>query len=461
MITKINTNNNNRKDVNKLDVALAGSSGLISGLGAAATMGTVGKVYYKKVLLNQPVMFNEEAEHFKKLQEYLEKVIKVYDPNSDLTKILNNLKNTGEGKQELINSAYAIYNSNEAKEARLYSDEFLNIGRIANSSSISDEELIKHSENLLQNKQLNQKEKDILTEFLEDPTKRKNVFSFEKINFFKIYKSLSILSQNVIISPKLITLANQMSDKYNLKGKGITYMFGSPERYEQIKQEVIANIKTQEEKILKEIDASNKNNIVKKINKIAIKLNNKRAISKITRTYTQLINGTNAFYFPGTKIARVPLFSSKREAIFHELGHSINNIKSKNINKMITFLKHKLPFWAFTSILLSSVFLKKSNDVDKRKGIITKTREFIKNNIASIALVVSAPKLLEEGIASTRGVKFLKGKVTPQQLKNIKIKSLTSLGSYGINALTTALALKFAVWISDKIQTAKQQISSN
>lgn len=456
VMVSINKNNNNHRDLNKLDVAVAGSSGLVAGLGASTAMGLIGKVYAKKVLFNQPVMFSEEAEHFKKLQDYTEKVAKIYDSNSDLAEVLNKLKNTGKDKKEFINSAYAIYTSKEVKEASQYSDEFINLGRNARSSSMSDDELIKHSENLLSNKQLNKKEKYLLTEFLKDPSKRKEIFSIEKMDFLAINKNLLKLSLNVVIDPQLRVLANQMSDENNLKSKGVSYLFGGPEIYEQSKQQTLSNIQTQEQESLKKLESSEKNAIVKKIKTITIKIKNRLTTLKITKIYDELIKGTNAFHFAKNHQVMVPLLTGKKEAIFHELGHAINSTKSKNAGKMITFLKHKLPAFAFTSVLLSSLFLKKSKDSNKKKGIITKTREFIKNNIIILSLVISTPKLFEEGLASLKAVKFLKDKVTPQQLKNIKITSFTSWGSYGIGALSIALALKFSVWISDKIQSAKQ-----
>jgi len=456
----INTNNNNR-DLNKLDIAIAGASGLTGALGACSTMGIIGKVYSNKVLQNQPVMFSEEPEHFNALQEYAEKVAKIYDSNPDLAEILNKLKKSGKEKQDLINSAYVIYNSNEAKEARTYSNEFLNLGKIAHTKAISDEELISHSKNLLEKIELNKKEKDLLTNLLKDPGNRKNILPLEKVNFLKIYKSLSILSQNVIISPKLLALAYQMSDEHNLKSKGVSYLFGTPEKYEQFKKQAISNIKTKEQEELKTLDDSSRGNIIKKIKAFTIKFKSKRAISKITKTYDHLINGTNAFYSSETKIAKVPMLSCKREAIFHELGHSINYTKSKNISKMLMLLKHKFPVWGFTSVLLSSVFIKKQKMNKEEKRPITKVREFVKNNIMSFAIAISAPNLFEEGLASMRAIKFLKGKVTQQQLKNIKIKSFTSWGSYVINALTIALTFKFATFLSDKIQSAKLNSANN
>ena len=264
------------------------------------------------------------------------------------------------------------------------------------------------------------------------------------------------LSENIIINPQLRVLAQQMSNEHGLTDKGISYSFGSPKYYEKLKEDFISDTKNKEQKAINEIENSDKSKIIKKIKIGLTKLKNKINISKVTKIYTQLIHGTNAFYFPKSKKALLPLLSDKQEAVFHEFGHAITSTKTKNAGKIISFLRHKFQPKAIFAVLLLSAFSKNAEDADKKRGTVRKIIDIVKNNIMAISLAIYSPMLIDEGLASYRAVKFLKGKVTAKQLNAIKSKSFTSWGSYGLKVISTALVLKFAVWVSDKIKIAKQ-----
>lgn len=307
---------------------------------------------------------------------------------------------------------------------------------------------------------MTEKDASILNDFLKNPAERHNVFDPIKINSLKTYKDLHGLSQNVCINPKLVALAKQMSDETGLTDKGYTYSFGTPDYYEKIKKLSLQEVKDSTEVKLKELEPLEKDNAGKKIYKIfntaLIKAKSRKTTRRINKNYDQLIKGTNAFYFHKAKTAMVPVLTSRNEGIFHELGHAINSTFRKNRK----YVK-SIPYLATSTILLSSIFLKKQNHADKEKSPVTKVREFVKNNIIPISLAISIPKLLEEGSASLRSLKFLKGKITSQQFKNIKGFSIAAWTGYAIKALSVALTLKFGVWISDQIQSAKQNPSNN
>ncbi len=157
----------------------------------------------------------------------------------------------------------------------------------------------------------------------------------------------------------------------------------------------------------------------------------------------------------------MPLFSlDKKDAVFHELGHAINQNVNPKLTKVIAFLKHKFPIYAIPTVLVSSLFVNNSKKPESQ-GFLYKIRKIVKDNILLVSLAIGVPKLIEEGMASINGIKFAKGKITAEQLKNLKIRSLKAWSTYGFSALVTALALKGGVMVCDYIQKNMQLRKQN
>ncbi len=171
--------------------------------------------------------------------------------------------------------------------------------------------------------------------------------------------------------------------------------------------------------------------------------------------------GGNAFCSPEIKRIITPN-KSLQTSVFHEMGHALNHE-----NKLLKFVQKSRPIAQKVlplAILLTAITNKrKTTDVqsenDSKKQ---KFKDFVKRNAGKLTLLSFLPMAAEEGIASIRGSKLAKqhvsaGALSKNVLKKIKITNACGLASYVLTAAGTALAVKVAVNVKDKIQ-AKHEL---
>lgn len=455
-----NDNSDNKHKLKNSDVLVAGTCGGVSSVGFAKILNSSSNNVYNSMKKHAPMMFSEEKEYFQTFINYMENICKDENSDTDLKNILEKLKNTGESKKELIQTAYEIFDSPIIRDSRNYLVEFLNLSKASQKLNFSDKLLIASCENLLKDKKLYPNERALLEMIKENPTKRKDLPSIKKLESISVNRRITNFAQDVIINPKLVKLANQILIEEGLQDKGIRHVFGTPRYYSDLKNITLNKIKTNLEQNLEKIKIEENDSFIqktlKKIKIIKIKRESARASKAWTKKYNSWINGTNATYLPKSKFAYLPIMTRSKEAFAHELGHGAIYTINKNLAEFLLFSRGKLQKYVLIPTVISSLFLKKSDDENKN-GKIKKFRNFLKNNIGTIALAVSAPKLLDEGLASVKAINFLKNRVTPKQLMNQKINLLLSFSTYLSGAVILASALKFGVWVSDKIQEAKQK----
>lgn len=135
---------------------------------------------------------------------------------------------------------------------------------------------------------------------------------------------------------------------------------------------------------------------------------------------------------------------------FHEIGHAANNHLSKigkALQKSRALSMVYLPF-AISMIALSKI---KKSPEQKPKGTMDKTTTFIENNAGKLTFLATLPMLIEEGMASIKGIKFAEKAGLPKELlakviKANKIAYLTYLG--------TALAASIGIYLGVKVKNA-------
>ncbi|MDD3419066.1 MAG: hypothetical protein PHE78_00535 [Candidatus Gastranaerophilales bacterium] len=155
--------------------------------------------------------------------------------------------------------------------------------------------------------------------------------------------------------------------------------------------------------------------------------------SQMTDSFETVAKGGNAFYMDGAKLAVAP--KAKPSLMLHELGHAINASKGK----FMRFLQ-KSRGWATavpTALLMLNGAMGQSNDGKKN---------FVEKNAGLIGFAAFTPTIIEEGLASLRGVnaakKFL-GKGA--KLGALKRNYALAWGTYILAGLGLALAAKQSV----------------
>ena len=142
--------------------------------------------------------------------------------------------------------------------------------------------------------------------------------------------------------------------------------------------------------------------------------------------------GENAFYADSLKLAVAP--EKKPSLILHELGHAINS----NKGKFLRFLQKSRIYAASAPavlVLMNKLAPKKENE-----------KNFIERNAGLLGFAAFLPTIIEEGMASIRGVKAAK-KVLGKSvnLTPLKRNYLFAWATYMIAGLGLGVAAKQAI----------------
>ena len=163
---------------------------------------------------------------------------------------------------------------------------------------------------------------------------------------------------------------------------------------------------------------------------------NQNNINKFSKSLRQVLipvaKGENAFYMDSLKLAVAP--EKKPSLILHELGHAINASKGK-------FLKFLQKSRAYTPYVPTAVLL--ANSMFKNSGTHS---DFIEKNAGVIGFLSFLPTIIEEGLASFRGVNAAKkvlGKTV--SLKALKRNYFTAWLTYLLAGIGVGVASKMAV----------------
>lgn len=155
---------------------------------------------------------------------------------------------------------------------------------------------------------------------------------------------------------------------------------------------------------------------------------------------TEIGKGLNACYIPTTK----QIVLNKDLATisgFHELGHACNHLK-KGFGSIMQKLRR--PGMAVAALMASVAVLSRNKPKGEKRNIA----DWVQDNCGKIAFISMLPTVIEETMASYKGIKFAKeaglGKPLIENLKKFYGKALMSYGGY-------ALIAGVAVYVSSKI----------
>ena len=153
--------------------------------------------------------------------------------------------------------------------------------------------------------------------------------------------------------------------------------------------------------------------------------------------------GQNAFYSPKHRIIKI---NTDKISIagFHEVGHALNDIKGK-FGKVLSKLRY--PGYVVAGWMgFIALFSRHKPKEAPKDGM-----DFIKDNCGKIAFLGWLPTVLEEGMASYKGVKLArKTGLSEPLIKNMKKLYAKALMTYAGRATATGLAVGAASMIMDK-----------
>lgn len=135
--------------------------------------------------------------------------------------------------------------------------------------------------------------------------------------------------------------------------------------------------------------------------------------------------------------------------ILHEIGHAKIQHNTK-LGRLLLKTRMIAPFIAIPTIG-AALF---SSKTDKfAKTTMSKVKTFLHDNIFKVVLVLNAPMLIDEILASKQAINKLKSSpiVKPEHLKAFKGKMGIAFTSYLLFALAFASAAKIGIFIKDKI----------
>lgn len=139
--------------------------------------------------------------------------------------------------------------------------------------------------------------------------------------------------------------------------------------------------------------------------------------------------GQNAFYQDGMKIAVAP--KSKPSLILHELGHAIN--AKGTFTRFLQNSRRYLKFLPMALLVADSV----------TKDPNSKEKSFIEKNAGKLGFCAFLPTIIEEGIASFRGIKAAKAKLGNIPALNILKKNYAlALSTYILSGVAVGIAAK-------------------
>lgn len=151
----------------------------------------------------------------------------------------------------------------------------------------------------------------------------------------------------------------------------------------------------------------------------------------------EVAKGHNAFFMDAKKLAVAP--ESKPSLILHELGHAVN--AKKPLTKFLQNSRRFAPY-APTAILLATQLVP-----DKKDG----RPSFVKKYGGLLGFAAFLPTIIEEAIASVRGIKAAKGALG----KSPAIKILTK--NYGL-ALATYVISGIVLGVSTKMMQKEREM---
>ena len=179
----------------------------------------------------------------------------------------------------------------------------------------------------------------------------------------------------------------------------------------------------------------NKNNLLTKV--FFINPHNQGTFEALGKEMVnEVAQGRNAFFHRGFNVAVAP--SSKPSLILHELGHAVNFTKPffRTLQKM-----GRYAFSVPTALLIANGLFPKKNDGKQT---------FIERNAGILGFCAYIPTLIEEGVASVRGIKAAKSVLNNKAALNTLRKNYAlAWMTYFLGAVALGIASKQTVMMDD------------
>ena len=195
--------------------------------------------------------------------------------------------------------------------------------------------------------------------------------------------------------------------------------FTTPENIQKVADKMLESKKLQNEV---EIGYLDKNNVDSFISRYG---------NELSGGLTNVAEGKNAFYSDVHKIAVAP--KSKPSLILHELGHAIN-AHSGAFMKFLQKSRGWAPFVPTALMFLAPAFQPKDDNKSN----------FIKDHAGLIGFGAFVPTIVEEGVASLRGIKaakMLEGVKRGHLIRNYAL----AWGTYALAGIGLGIAAKQSV----------------
>ena len=220
----------------------------------------------------------------------------------------------------------------------------------------------------------------------------------------------------------LLTKVSEWCGQKLMQGKEFT----NARNINEIAEEMLTSNNLKYKISVRYIDNSNAKNIAEQIKRA-------RGVD-MSKDLNTVARGANAFYSDGLKLAVAP--KSKPSLILHELGHAITAHKGK----FMKFLQKSRIYAASvpTALLMFNEMM------PKKQGEET----FIERHAGKIGFCAFLPTIIEEGLASWRGISAaekIKKTVSNMDLKPLKRNYAFAWLTYVISGLGLGIAAKQAI----------------
>ena len=255
------------------------------------------------------------------------------------------------------------------------------------------------------------------------PKKTQPTMSFKQYNDYGGYSQTSAQADNPaktagyaamlqVIAMSLVTLSHWCSQKL-MQGK----KFADDDIVKDIAKNMAAKNKLNI--TLGYVDEANKHLFEQKF--------------KAPGIFNEVAKGANAFFNDKMKLAVAP--SSKPHLILHEIGHAVNSTKGA-VMKFLQNSRFKLASLP-TALLISNMFFPKR----EKDG-----QTFIERHAGKIGFAAFLPTIIEEGLASLRGIKAAKDAKAVYgnkiNLAPLKKNYLLAWATYVISGIVLGIGMK-------------------
>ena len=168
-----------------------------------------------------------------------------------------------------------------------------------------------------------------------------------------------------------------------------------------------------------------------------------------TDTTTDIGKGLNASFYPDQKIIKLNKDKASISG-FHELGHAMNNM-NKGWGRFLQKLRK--PGQSIAGLMLTVALLVRNKPKEADKTPL----DYIQDNCGKIAFLGMMPTVIEETMASYKGIKAAKeAGLAKAHIKNLHKFYLKALLSYGGYALVSGVAVFVASKIMEKFTRPKK-----